>query len=423
MTTWSHLLPRSVRGVITSFQSQYDRYFTVPNPLVYFREYHLDGHYPQVLLELKQCSSLFINIPDEIEGKYFKNLREMQLLDTEGPLTDDMAPYLTNLKCLKVGEDTQCDPASFRFLVGLEQFEWYGNPTLMNGNKIFKYLTNLLALSCHYTITKNLDRSIVARMSSLRCLLFRHNRSIDNAILKSLPCLEILNISDRITDEGLEPLKNVHSLCLSTNRGVTYTGLHGKPLRVLLCPRDLSFLDHRLVSFSKTLEVLSLGESQGVSDKTLEQLPRLRELVINGNTRITDRGIRALPRLQLLSVGSSQGISDAGIAALADLHFLSLCGNYNITGACLKALTKLKYLGLGSSTEITPQVVRHAQQLEVLYLGRNRRVASGDLTTLSKMKTIYLGENSRPPLTVPNVEIRFEMPDLFFNLGTNSFYL
>lgn len=422
MTTWSHLLPRSVRGVITSFQSQYDKYFTVPNPLIYFREYHLSGHYPEILLFLKQCSKLLISVPDKIQGEYFRNLGVLRSLDTQGPLTDDMAPYLTSLKYLKIGKTTCCSPNSFRFLVRLEQFAWYGHIDGIDGNQVFKHLKNLHILSCQYTLTKNLDTSIITQMSSLRWLLFGRSDNIDDSVLQALPNLEVINVNERITDHGIRHLTKLHSVGLSSNHGVTYSALHGKPLRVLLCPRDVSFFDHRVVSFGRTLEVLCLGNSQDVTDKTLQQLPRLRELVINSNTRITDRGILALPRLQMLSVGCSQGITDKSLVTLTDLRFLFLWANTNVVGTCFKSLKKLTHLGLGLCTKITPGAVRLLTNLETLHLGRNRRVASGNLTTLSKMKTIYMGDNSRPPMTVPNVEIKFEVYLVCFDFVRDSFF-
>ena len=126
--SWSQLLPRDIRGYITSFLDQYDKYYPVINYKKYLIEY---------------CAE-----KDDTDNE-LKCMTNLQILHCEWneKFTDDGLKYLINLQELHCGWNKKFTDEGLKYLINLQTLYcgWNNNFT----DEGLKYLINLKELHCN----------------------------------------------------------------------------------------------------------------------------------------------------------------------------------------------------------------------------------------------------------------------------------
>jgi hypothetical protein len=207
-----------------------------------------------------------------------------------------------------------------------------------------------LNLWCNYAIT---DRGLLPLASHLRWLNLTQNTRISETALEQMTALQELWLFSNISISAQVRLpQSLTALDLSSDRLNDQTLL---PLRNL----------HRL----------SLLNTRHVTDSGLSQLTALTALSLNNQSTITDRSVCQLTQLCKLQLTANQNITDVSLLRLTALRTLSLHSNQAqlfTTAFVMPALRKVSIIACRAEYYPTYPLLCQQTQLTQLELGMNR---------------------------------------------------
>ncbi len=187
-------------------------------------------------------------------------------------------------------------------------------------------------------------------------------------ILQNLPYLQELNLenNESITDDGIEHLSNLQSLCLNDN-------ITDNSIKKLL-----------------NLKALSLGNNNEITTDSIKHLSKLEEFNLCCNKSIVDNDIKDLFNLKILNLGINYNITDDGIKNLLNLQKMDIYDNDGITYKSIKKLSNLQelYFELWTENErrtITGNNIKGMLDLINLYLNDNKNRKLLNLHGLCKL--------------------------------------
>jgi Leucine-rich repeat (LRR) protein len=208
----------------------------------------------------------------------------------------------------------------------------------------------------------------VARLTSLKKLVFRHCDSLTEAslaVLRYLPNLEELELNECDAVFSIAPLSQcakLRKLTFSENNQFDFSGL-----------RAIVELPH--------LESLVLASNATLRDPHLRELGKLtglKELNLASCTEVTDEGLsclESLPGLKVLELSSCPKVTGESLKFIAqELEELDL-GSTGLNDGGLQQLSRLKYLKrlqidrCPAVTGVGLENLRYCPELETLVLG------------------------------------------------------
>mgnify|MGYP003418534252 FL=1 len=242
----------------------------------------------------------------------------------------------------------------------------------MSSLKHFSNVTDLNISRC--------DLINISRMTKLKILNISHNYEVCNEDITGLTNLTTLDMfGTNISDAGIQMLTNLTNLEIGS-RGISNHGL-----------RNLTKLQSLLACESAITDV--------------SYLPQLKELYLNGDSRICDENMRKLTNLTLLNISSNKTITDAGIFGL-NLRVLKLCNNKTITNKGLRGITSLVSLNACNScvsfvpvslteldarySDITVECLHGLTDLTTLAIDMQKDKVVSVLTTLTNLTKLSL---------------------------------
>lgn len=245
----------------------------------------------------------------------------------------------------------------------------------------------------------------LAKTSSLRILRLANTKINDAglAVLADLPNLEVLSLSNQISDNGLKQVKVLKRLKMLE--------LH----RAKVSDRGLATLKEL-----PKLESLDLSDSK-ITDagaRILASFPALKQLDISG-TLITDKGIALLAKLPKLEIlYAPDTLSDGGLRALVEakhLKTLDMSGS-RVTDSGLKVLGKAAGLEALALSDVRVgdsgmPFVATLKRLKTLELSGTQVTRDGlmALAGMPRLETISLGWNE---LNGPEIRALSALPRL-----------
>ncbi len=246
-----------------------------------------------------------------------RELTDLQHLGVSHNTLSSLEPVL-DLKTLNVLEAEGCGLDTLPTLSGLTQLE----RLMLSQNELqslegIQQLPSLVTLIISFNQVA--DLSPLRELTSLQNLSAPFNAITDLSPLEQLTGLRSLQVQDnRISSLApLAALQQLSSIVAENNRLTSTTGLSGL----------------------QELRSLSLGGNQ-IVDLSLDELPKLGWLDLDGNAIATLEGIGTLPALQYMSLKSNELVSVGTLTAekTPRLSYLDLDGNSQLSCEAVEAL-------------------------------------------------------------------------------------
>jgi hypothetical protein len=188
--------------------------------------------------------------------------------------------------------------------------------------------------------------------------------------IKNMSELHLSAIRTQLTDEGIENLHHIRVLSLETcyKEKITDRGLKNLTnIRYLWLHYGKNITDKGIKYISKSIRFLHLWENRSITDKGLGYAKnRIRCLHMYHNENITDKGLSYLTGIKELSLGNSDGITDKGMKYLRGLYRLDLWGNKNVTHIGLKYVEGVRHLSIEMHPTIDKKMVESMTGLKIL---------------------------------------------------------
>lgn len=371
-----------------------------------------------MIKRMKNLEILCLSSNREITDNGIKNLKNLQELTMKinENITDDGIKELKNLEILSLPSNIYITDNGIKNLIKLEDIclgRSIKNITDEGIKKLKKLIKiNIWVKNNYY---EHITSKRISNLKKLEELVCRGNKNITDETIKELKKLKTLYVNDsQITDNGIRELKNLKILYIESSvvsdRGVAITdnGIKDLDLHTL----DIRLLDHHNNQLSNNgiknmknlknlylsdyckitgegfdsndLLELSLGHidineknlinfsnlnkldytcGRGLSNETIQKLPSLEILLINGSN-ITYGGIYNKIKLKILSINGCD-IRNEGIKNLINLEKLEI--SKYITDEGLKKLEKLKYLSMEYNYKnITRRSLNKLKKLEIV---------------------------------------------------------
>lgn len=215
----------------------------------------------------------------------------------------------------------------------------------------------------------------ISHLINLKTLNIYRNSKITNNGIKNLINLTDLNVgTNRITDDGLDTLKNLTCLDISSTNTISIDALMKLPklikLKVaadnIICDSELN----KLVNLTSLR--ISWARTNCLNPSSIDNLTGLTQLNLKCNYDLSDLVLKNLMNLKSLKMYMNKSITDEQLKQLVNLEALDLCCNEQISDSGVATLTKLRSLNLnsnygeGGAIRITPAVLKNFPYLEYL---------------------------------------------------------
>lgn len=192
----------------------------------------------------------------------------------------------------------------------------------------------------------------------------------------------------KITDQGLSNLKKVRSIKLYSCNKVTDKGLESlEELEELMVEGNKNLTDNCL-SKVKKLKILFLKYCPRISYQVFEKLTDLEELDVEGIKQM-DQGVKYLKKVKKLKVNLSD-IQDQSLIYLKEVRELSISKCKNLNGCEFEYLKNLVSLDLSSNSFLKDSHLLNFQNLERLNLQDCMDITDEGIDKLGGIKNLNI---------------------------------